>query len=222
MLWPAASFVGLAVTVSRGALIAVAAAAIVSVLAPLLRGDRAVTRRYAGGLLFLAASGALVLSSGAFQARLGSVEGATSTQARTIAQELTLRGAEASGWLGYGPGTADATLGRWAREGYLVENSMLQLLLSLGIPGVLLFAAMVGALAVHAIRLRNTAALAGLVAFVVAITGYNAIESVLPLHVLLGLLFVLALAADGHGTASSSPARRREPESSGADLGTQR
>jgi O-antigen ligase len=97
--------------------------------------------------------------------------------------------------LGTGPGTSSLAA---AELGFSlpIENSLLQILVSLGVPGLLLFGLLIG-LALRA-SLRNPGGLAAasaLVAYVVSVSGYNAIDDRRSAHVILGLLLVIALNA---------------------------
>lgn len=193
-LWGGAAAVALTLTVSRSALAAAAVGAVVVFVgAPLMRQGRPLPR-YGAALAAAVVGAAAVLASGLLQSRADSSEASSSTDARTSVIDITFSAIRASGWLGSGPGTADLAIGSWNDQQYAVESSPLQILLSLGLPGAIAFGIVILCAAVAAIRGRSLAMLAALVAFVVAVSGYNAIEALLPLHALLGVVLVSCFA----------------------------
>src|SRR5205085_9864191 len=80
------------------------------------------------------------------------------------------------GFLGAGPGTSQMFLLRNG-DGSRLENSVLQMGVSIGIPGVAIFALLVLAAAVSAVRSHRYEALAGLIAYVTTAAGFNAWDS---------------------------------------------
>ena len=193
--WPlvVAVISGLALiaTVSRGPLLALAVTmglAYLGVIA--LRGDKRWSR--VALLAVIGAAGiAVLLSNAAFRERNSSTEAAVSSQARDIGIWVAVQAAKASDWLGTGPGTSGIT-GRLF-DSVVIENSLLQLLISVGIPGVILFLGMIGCAVLAAFRRGDIAAGAALVVFTACITSFNAIDALRPLHLLLGCLLVLCL-----------------------------
>lgn len=226
--WPLAAAVisGLAliVTVSRGPLLASAVAiglAYIAVIA--LRGSKRWSRVALVAVIGAAGVGFL-LSNDAFQERNSSTEAAVSSQARDVGIWVAVQAAKASDWLGTGPGTSGIT-GRLF-DSVVIENSLLQLLISVGIPGVVLFLGMIGFAVLAALRRRDVAAGAALVVFTACITSFNAIDALRPVHLLLGCLLIVTLnenldtenvhaissSADRkHGSASKAVQARRMP-----------
>lgn len=185
--------VGVAATVSRGAILAAAIAIVVIGLAGLLLLGRRAGNRIAA-LIGIAVVGAIALLN--FQPlaeRQDSIESTLSAGARDLGFDVAMRAAAYSDWLGTGPGTSGIT-GRIFDE-VVIENSALQILISMGIPGLLLFAALLGALVVCAARHRNVAAIGAIVGFSIVISSFNAIDAVRSMHLLLGLLVILAVHA---------------------------
>ena len=193
--WPlvAAIVSGLALiaTVSRGPLLATAIVIGMAYLAVIsLRGYKRWSRVALLAVLGAAGVAALV-TNGAFQERNSSMEAALSSQARDVGVWVAIQAANASDWLGTGPGTSGIT-GRLF-DSVVIENSVLQLLISVGIPGVILFLGMIGCAALQALRCRAIAPAAALTVFLACITSFNAIDALRPLHLLLGCLLILAL-----------------------------
>ncbi|TQJ29572.1 O-antigen ligase family protein [Microbacterium sp. SLBN-146] len=199
-LWGVAAAAALTLTVSRSALAAAAVAAVlIFVLVPIFARGR-VLPRY-GGAVAVAGVGALVIAaSGLLQSRVDSSEASTSSAARGTITDITFTAIRASDWLGVGPGMADRALAPWNDQQYVVESSPLQILLSLGLPGAIALGLITVLAAVAALTRKNIPILAALIALVIAISGYNAIEALLPLHALLGLLFLMAFARTADAT----------------------
>ncbi|PWJ48644.1 O-antigen ligase [Quadrisphaera granulorum] len=183
--------VGVVMTVSRGSLLAVGAglvagAAALALVMPGVRKER---------LLAVVPFGIIaVLGLGAFgplSQREDSVESGLSADVRFRALDVALRSAEQTGWLGGGPATS-GVLGRQFSQ-IVIENSILQLLMSLGVPGLLLFVLVVGSACIVALQRGDAAAAAVVVAYVVAIAGFNALDAVRGMHVMMGFLLLLAL-----------------------------
>lgn len=194
-LWIAASMAGLTVSVSRGGLIAVAAGAMILLIAGWPRFRRGDLPGYRSGLVLMSVTAVLVLASGILQGRSGSREAATSSEARTEVQSIAVAVARETGWIGIGPGASDQAIQLRNDHGIGVENSLLQVFVSLGVPGSMALGILVLALLARSFQTGNLSGLAALTALLVAMTGYNAIEGVLPLHALLGLVFMIAITA---------------------------
>ena len=192
----ALSLVGVFLTISRGGLLAVAVGVAVVVLGPVGRRaatDGAFRRRVAAGTT-VGLGLALVALSPVFQDRWASSNGMASARARDALGPLVWAVSTHQGHLGSGPGTSNALLERLGTP-TIVENSWFQLLLSLGLPGVVLVAGLVVTAVVVGLRGRAVAAAAGLGALATAAAGFNWIESDRPGMLYLGLLLAAALAA---------------------------
>jgi hypothetical protein len=185
------SGLGLAVTVSRGAMLAGAIAATFAYLAALfIRGEKRWSRfAAAGGLAVVGVIG--ITQFDAFSARDTSAEGALSTGARDLALWVALQAGHLTGWIGSGTGTSGIT-GRLFTD-VVIENSLLQLLIGVGIPGLLLFALLVGSAFFHALSHRAVGAAAGMLAFAMCISSFNALDGIRAMHLLLGCLLILTL-----------------------------
>ncbi len=185
------SALGVVMTVSRGSILAVGVAGVFAVLAAVVvRGGHGLPRVL--GLGLIGAVALLALSSFApLEERQSSTESDLSAGVREQAVDVALRAADASSWIGSGPGTSGIT-GRLFSD-VVIENSLLQLLISIGVPGLLLFLALFGAAMLDSLRRGDLGPAAAIVAYVVAITGFNSLDAVRSMHALLGLLLLLAL-----------------------------
>jgi polysaccharide biosynthesis protein PslJ len=184
---------GVVATVSRGSIAAIGVAVGFALLiGPLFIGWRHV-RRWASLLVLSAIAAVIVLNFSPLAERAGSIESAISAQVRERALEVAgLAGAQ-SGWIGTGPGTSGET-GRLFDD-IVIENSLLQLLISIGIPGIVLFLAFIGALIWAAWANRNLAVSLAVVAYIVSISGFNSLDGVRSMHIVLGILVLLAVHA---------------------------
>jgi hypothetical protein len=185
------SGLGLVCTVSRGAMLAAAVAmAFVYIAALLMRGEKLWGRfAFAGAMAGLAVIG--LFQFDAFSARNDSAEAQLSSLARELAWSVSMKSGELTDWLGSGTGTSGIT-GRRFNE-VVIENSLLQLLIGVGIPGLLLFALTLTAAFFHALDRRAPGAAAGLLAYAISISAFNALDGVRPMHLLLGCLLILTL-----------------------------
>lgn len=202
LLFGLGSALGVVATVSRGSIAALGAGIGLAVaLFLLLPGPRSpwrVATAIAGGAL----AGVLVLVASPLGERAASLESARSTESRDASTTLALRAANDSGWFGTGAGTSG--LIPQGSESLLVESSLLQILVSLGLPGLALFCFVVLSLSVNALRQRDIAAATALITFVIAISSFNSIDAIRSQHLLLGLLFLICL----FPAARPTPSRR--------------
>lgn len=196
------SAVGVVMTVSRGSILAVGVGLLFTVLAALVLAPRSSPRRVTALVVICAVGlGGLTLFAPLTE-RAESTESQLSGDVRTQAISVALRVAGQANWLGTGPATSGVS-GRTVSD-IVIENSLLQLLISVGIPGLLLFLLLFGAASLEALRRRDIAPAAAIVAYLTAITGFNSIDAVRPMHVVLGLLLLLAL-NDGNRTRTDTP-----------------
>ena len=185
------SGLGLVATVSRGALLSAAIAiGFAYTVSLVLRGDKR-WGKFALLAVFIVAAVLGLFQFDAFTARNNSLEAELSSQARDLGVWVSLQAANLTGWIGSGPGTSGIT-GRLFDD-VTIENSMLQLLISIGLPGLALFLLMIASAIAHALSRRAVGAAAALVAYSVCIAGFNAIDALRPMHLLLGCLLILAL-----------------------------
>ncbi|MBG6213271.1 MAG: hypothetical protein LH475_12735 [Cryobacterium sp.] len=185
------SGLGLVATVSRGAILSAAIAiGFAYAVSLVLRGDKR-WGKFALLAVLLVVAVVGLFQFDAFTARNNSVEAELSSQARELGVWVSLQAANLTGWIGSGPGTSGIT-GRLFNE-VTIENSLLQLLISIGLPGLALFLLMIGSAVAHALSRRAVGAAAALVAYTVSIAGFNAIDALRPMHLLLGCLLILAL-----------------------------
>lgn len=194
---------GVVATVSRSAILALAIAAVLgAILTPLVGGEGR-WRRLGLYAILGTVGGIAVLNFGPLVERADSIESQLSASVRERAVDIALRASEFSGWLGTGPGTSGIT-GR-LYEDLIIENSLLQLLISIGIPGLLCFLAYMATLALSSISHRDIGAAMAICAYLAAISGFNSIDALRNMHVLLGLLALLALNAPTRAPGPLSP-----------------
>ncbi len=184
---------GVVATVSRGGIAALAGAFAVVVCFSIFRGGRGTVSKILG-LGILGVGAYFTLDLAVFAQRGASNEAGQSADARQTIIDLAIITARSTGWLGAGPGGSQLAVEAATGTSLLVESSPLQLLVSIGIPGLALLAVLAGVMLANIFRRANTAALGGIIAFAIATTGYNALDALRTIHVLLGCLVILALA----------------------------
>lgn len=182
---------GVVGTVSRGPMAAVGIAIAVTLVAvAFMNPNRSLSRPGSIAVAgIIAAVG--VLNFEPVTARNNNLDAAISADARDEGITVALQAADFSNWLGSGAGTSGIT-GRLFSE-VVIENSFLQLLISVGIPGVVFFLIFVGALAASALSKKDVAPATALLGFLICLAGYNAIDAVRPSHLLLGFLVIICL-----------------------------
>lgn len=200
--WPlvcgALAAAGAVATVSRGSILAIGVAVGFALLiSPVFIGWANIARWLQ--LLGLTVIGGIaVLNFGPLAERADSIESQLSAGVRERAVYVAVEAAQYSGWLGTGPGTSGVT-GRLF-DTIVIENSLLQLLISVGIPGVLLFLLFMAALMWQAWTQLNLGVVLAIIAYLVSISGFNSLDAVRSMHILIGFLALLAM----HGTAPAS------------------
>lgn len=182
---------GVVATVSRGPMAAVAITVVVALVAvSVMNPDRSLLRP--GSILIAGLiAGVGVLNFEPVTARNNNLDASISAGARDLAVTVAFKAAELSNWLGSGAATSGIS-GRTFSD-VVIENSFLQLLISVGVPGLLFFVVLAIALLGSALSRRDIAPAAGLLGFLVCLAGYNAIDAVRPSHLLLGFLVIICL-----------------------------
>lgn len=153
----------------------------------------------------------LLLVAGAFaafqvpqlQERLLSEEALTSSAARDILPVIASSAAEAHSYLGSGIGTSATAIAPFNPEGLLMENGYLQLFVSSGVIGVVLFAAVLLTALLGALRRVDIAGFGSMLAFSIMIGTFNGVESNPGFLMILG--FVLAMIVDEKGNHDTAP-----------------
>lgn len=195
--------VGVLGTVSRGSLGALGASVGIAVLiAPFFLGWKNIKRWFV--LLGLTVAGGIaVLNFGPLLERSDSIESQLSATVRDRAVAVALDAAAYGGWFGTGPGTSGQT-GRLF-DSIIIENSLLQLLISIGIPGLVLFLAFIGSLVWAAWARGDLGVGLAVIAYIISITGFNSIDAVRNMHLLIGILGLLAIHDSDAFAEPSSP-----------------
>lgn len=191
LLWGILAAAGVIATLSRGSLIATIVAIAGGVLLVSVMGGHRSIARYL--FLFLIATVAItvVTNLDAFNTRNNSVEAELSAGARDTGLDVALEAAASSNFLGTGPATSGRTASQFGTV--VIENSYLQILISLGLPGVILFVAFLLRVGMTAIRRRRLAPASALLAVGIALAGFNGLDAVRSMHLVLGLAVFLAL-----------------------------
>jgi O-antigen ligase len=204
---------GIVSTVSRSSIGAVGAAFGVAILvAPFFLGWAHLRRWF-----LLAAMGAVgvvvVLNFGPLIERSESIESQLSAGVRERIVPLALTAADYSNWMGTGPGTSGQTARLF--DSIIIENSMLQLLISVGIPGLLLLVAFLASLIWCAWARGDLGVGLAVIGYAIAITGFNSLDAVRNMHILVGFLALLAV-------HDSIPPARSAPETLFRSLSSER
>lgn len=208
---------GVIATVSRGSYIAAGVAVAALLLLALVSGHRFGRDRIVLILCAFAVFGYFALQSDSFQERSNSIDGLGSVSAREDMWGITEATASWYRWLGAGPGTSESAAIPFNWKGLPIENSYFQLLISVGVPGVILFGLFLATVYRVAVRERNLSAIGGLTAALVAIGGYAAIDGPRTALGLLAFMILLAVnpvrADENIVKASSAPVRNRRKSS---------
>ena len=184
---------GVVATVSRGSYAAAGVAiAVLIVVGMFSRGGHRL--RLFVVLVACTGAGFLALNSDAFIERGLSTEALQSVGSRSVLPQIAWEAARAYHFLGAGPAAAQAAAVPYNFQGLPIENSYLQLLISVGLPGLVLFLGILALAALLAVRHQNLGALAALVAYATAISGFAALDTRRNLLVLLGILILLCIA----------------------------
>ncbi|HWI31639.1 MAG TPA: O-antigen ligase family protein [Microbacterium sp.] len=194
------STAGVVATVSRGSIVAIGVMVGFALLvSPVFIGWQNISR-WLQLLAMTVIGGIAVLNFGPLMERAESIESQLSAGVRERAVTVALDAAAYSGWLGTGPGTSGET-GRLF-DTIIIENSMLQLLVSIGLPGLLLFVLLLGSLVWSAWSHNDLGVILALVAYSVAISGFNSLDGVRNMHIIIGFLVILSLHAGTSAPAS--------------------
>ncbi|RKE59339.1 O-antigen ligase [Microbacterium sp. AG238] len=167
--------VGLIFSVSRTGLVATAAGVVVAVLVQSLSKDARARWRAVAALLVGGAVIVLAWNSDLLQGRQASADGTGSISYRDAMFDRALRLFGTAGVTGYGPGrSVDVYSTNF--PGLVLENSVLQLMISLGALSAVVLGA-VAFTAVRGVKHSRAWAVGGLASFVVSLSGFNALDS---------------------------------------------
>jgi hypothetical protein len=206
--WPywigaAGALIAVILSVSRGGAIALAFAALIGMISLVSRTGQSGGRRR--GRLMSVLLAATFLASVAWSPLLSEriqTSGANkSADYRFTLLENSVNIVADSPILGVGPGTSEVVY--QGLYGWGIESSALQLIVSIGIPAFLLFCLGVGVVVRVAMRRSRAGVAAGIVAFFVAITGFNAVNSNPALLALAAPLIFCAVVPSRHSDPRS-------------------
>lgn len=203
------SGVGLVLTLSRGAFLAAGLGVLVVLLVASVgraRGYSQVRSRGTLGVLGGAGIFFLILSQVDFVTdRLGSSEARASNEGRSSVLDISLRAAESYQWVGSGPGTSRAAASPFNFINLPIESGYLELLISVGVIGLLAFIGIGIFSLIDAARRRDLIAVSLIVPFFIAIAGYNSLDGQRSTALLLGLVLLAACGADRREDPTPQP-----------------
>ena len=179
-------------TLSRGALIGlvVGVIAVWALWSPRRFPTFSVWRHTLGAVVAL--SVICSVNFGPLAARLKSVEAARSSETRWEIIRIAWRGAVANAPFGSGPGTSQSAVRRFNPEDLPIESSMLQLLVSVGVIGLVLFLLTMALVVRAGVQAHALGAVAGLICYLIGITLFNVAEAKESMLLLGGLLILAA------------------------------
>lgn len=201
----ALSAAGVVSTLSRGSMVATIVAVALGLLLATMGRGRGRGGRAAFIALAAAAAIVVVFQLDAFNERANSVEAELSAGARDTGLTVAIQSAQYSSFLGTGPASSGQTASQFGTV--VIENSFLQVLISLGLPGLLTLVGFLAAVFVVALRAGRLPEASALVALVIALSGFNGIDAVRATHLMLGLVVLLALHGRKSGTAAPDSMR---------------
>jgi peptidoglycan biosynthesis protein MviN/MurJ (putative lipid II flippase) len=203
-LGAATSAVAMALTVSRTGVVAVSAGIAFGLLVAVISSQLSIGRK---AVVCAVVACALVgaMNAPILKERGQSSEARTSVQYRVQVVRESLDIARRFGYVGSGAGTSQTAA---ASTGYklTVESSPLELLISVGVPGLALLLVFVLAILATAMRHRRFEAVAALVCLIVAASGFNAWDADPASLALLAFVFVVGaggLGGRSHGMSSA-------------------
>ena len=214
------SLIAVFATISRGAIVTAVVVVAAFAIIALLRRSTTVPRALSVvGIIVVSVFAAM--NTPRLVERIFSVEGSRSNDARRSGFDVALVGADHFHWLGAGPAMSQRAVAQFNVTQVRIESAYLQLLLSVGLPGLAFFSvAMVGAGCI-AVRDGRLGALGALLGVLVSIGFYNSIDARWGSHILIGLALFICLRCsttrDGgeeNGIRQGSSLLRREPSPS--------
>lgn len=182
----------LLLTVSRSGVIALIAGVVVGGLVGITTGSSEQRRSAIFGLGGTVIVGVILLSSPLLETRSSSLEGTDSASVRSLLVDQSIELFGERPLLGLGPGVSGDFFEN--NYGVILENSVFQALLSLGVVGLLAFGLFFLAGFWQPLQSGSSSAVGAAVAYLVAISGFNAFD-ILP-----STLMLLAVAVLSSGT----------------------
>lgn len=207
----AAAAVALTFAVARSGVIAAG----LGLAAGLLLSVRGASGRQRGTILVVLLLGGAglwaVANSALFVARSNSAEGTVSSQVRETVSDRAAELISGPWLLGVGPGQGAAEF--YDRFGAAFENSSLQLLLGVGFLGASVFVLYLAVFMLRSIRATVFAPVGALIAFLVAVSSYNALDQNPGLFVVASLCLIEAAQRGAQPRPTESVDDRSTPAS---------
>ncbi|MEF2977451.1 O-antigen ligase family protein [Subtercola sp. YIM 133946] len=184
---------GVVVTVSRGAYVAAGIGVSVVLILAMVSGRRFGRGRLGLIVILFGVFAYFAIRSDTFVERSTSAEGAGSIAGRDGLLDISTTTASAFHWRGSGPGTSGLAAIPYNYQLLPIESAYFQLLISIGIPGLILFAALIAAVFAMLLRRHDIAVAGGLVSLLVAMGGYASIDGIRIIIPLIGFLILIGL-----------------------------
>lgn len=198
---------GLILSVSRTGLVATALGVMIAVLAQSVGRARGAQWRAIIALLLGSAVVLFAWNSDLLQDRQSSADGTGSSTYRDAIFERAVRLIQTGGFTGYGPGrSVDVYMQNY--PGLILENSALQLVISLGALSILVLLAII-LTGIASLRRSRAWAPAGLAAVCVSLTGFNALDAN-PAILVIAVPFIIACWAPRDDTPLAPVPRPRK------------
>jgi hypothetical protein len=195
---------GLLLTVSRSSIVAGIVGCVVLLIGVSLSATGSVRRRnlWATGIGF----GALIsiVNVGPLADRLESAEATSSNEGRQSVIDVALESAANHGWIGSGAGTSRSAALPFNFSGLPVESAYLEILISIGVAGLILGSLYFGSVCLDVFRRGDFSGLGAVIAFLVTIGFYNSLDGQRTTFVLLGLVFLVARSGGSSRPSSAS------------------
>ncbi|NYD34551.1 hypothetical protein [Actinomycetospora corticicola] len=189
----AASAVGMASTVSRGAFVALGVGLVLAFVLTLGARRTRMPANIAAWMLFLTSLSIAVLS-GSLLDRLNSSDAESSDVVRQGVYTAAMEVVADSGGMPNGLGTSGEAIAKYNPQGFPLESAFWQLMVGFGVYGTIVFLAVVLAAILVAIRRETGFFIAPmLVCFCLSVSSYNMLDELRTFHPLLGLLVAMCL-----------------------------
>ena len=146
-----------------------------------------------------------IVNFGPFAARLDSIEAARSSETRTEVMRIAISSSWEQGPFGGGPGMSQQVISPVNTDGLPIESSLLQLLVSTGLIGVLLFMALMLEILRRGVLARSMGAVAGLTTYLITVSVFNVFEAKESLLVFGGLLIIACRRPPDVDVSTSEP-----------------
>ena len=203
------SLVGVASTVSRSGLLTVAGLIVVTIIVTVFRRTKTNFLAKLGLAAGIGVLAVAAMTSPLVQERLLSSEAESSSGAREAMLQVATTAAGKNSILGSGPGTSSLGVQLFNPLGLYVENGYLQLLVSVGLVGLVGFALMLVSAWFVATKRRIYWISGMIVAYTVQVSSFNFLESNPAYLLMTGLIVAIAVSPEVQDQARPADSTRR-------------